>query len=340
MKRQFIQPAVKTKTKQPLSATIKKRTTPKIVIKQQAGTPDYSNSDGPAERIAIIQPGSWGDNINSTLMLKPLKAHWPDSVIDVYTSTLYAGAFHNNPHITNIVKYKAEQKNEALHLVHVIPTDLKGKGYTRIFNPHPMINPDKWTSLKSNAGTNIICAWIRALEDLDIPYKMPLQTILRLTKEEIQNVNNWLRQVDNMNNHRNILMEVHGESGQSFWNDNWTMRVCKHLLNGKTHLFISRRHNGSDIKELQGHAPGKVHFVGHFSIRECAELFNKCQCFFSISSGLSNACNTNWCKDEITWIETINSEAVSSAPIRKEGKTFWYENDLDKFIGMLKEQGI
>lgn len=289
--------------------------------------------------IALIQPASWGDNINSTLMFKPLHDHYGHMRLDVYTADIYASAYANNPYVARVIEFPAATKEKALHLLNVIPPLVQGKGYAKIFCPHPMINGDKWTSIKHGSlGTNLINAWVRALEEANIEYQLPLETILALTPQEVANVDAFCSKV-NMQG-RNLLMEVEGLSGQTYWNAEWTSRVGKHLLRGDTNLFLSRRHADRDVEELQRYAPGRVHFAGSLSIRECAELYNRCDGFFSVSSGLSNACNTNWCKKDKLWIETINSDAVSSAPVRSEGKTFWTDNNLDHFLAMLRERGI
>lgn len=293
-------------------------------------------------KIALVQTGSWGDNINSTLMLKPLKAHYKDCLIDVYTSSYYASAFYNNKYIDHIIKYMATDKQSALHLTCTIPPTIEKRGYDKVFAPHPMFNPGNWTSIKHpEFGTNLICAWIRALEHANIPYSLPLETSLRLTEQEVQRVSSFCKKVKHQKGMRNVLMEVHGESGQTFWDHNWTLATGKHLLGDEnTNLFISRRHNSSDVEELQKFAPGRVYFVGNLSIRECAELFNRCQVFFSVSSGLSNACNTDWCKNDITWVETTNSDSVTSVPIRKSGKIFWHQNNRKTFLAMLQSNQI
>ncbi len=300
--------------------------------------PTYDSNDT-RFKIAIVQPGSWGDNINSTLMFAPLKSKYPDSILDIYTSTLYGSAFNHNPLINGVYLSPAHDKESALHQVHTIPPLLERSGYNKIFVPHPMINGDKWTSIKhGELGTNLICAWVRALEEYDVPYEMPLRTTLRLSQQERDNTSKFCRHLDMTR--RNILMEVLGESGQSHWNPSWTVQVAMHLLNGHTNLFISRHYNSDDVKNLMAHAPGFVHFTGGLTIRECAELFNRCQIFFSVSSGLSNACNTDWCKKDGKWFEVTNSPAVTSAPIRKDGKVFWYNNNIDNFIQMLKSNGV
>lgn len=294
-------------------------------------------------QIAIVQTGSWGDNINSTLMLKPILDHYNgDCAIDIHTSATYGTAFHNNPYVRKIFEYESSSKESALHLTLTIPGELRDSGYSKILAPHPMFNPGCWSSSKyPGLGENLIYAWVHALERENIECPMPPTSVLRLTTEEVKSVDHYCSHIKNMGSMRNILMECHGESGQTFWDHHWTIEVCSHLLgNSDTNLFISRKNSSSDIEQLKRIAPGRIHFVGGLSIRQCAELFNRCQIFFSVSSGLSNACNTDWCKKDITWIETINSHAVASAPIRKEGKIFWLENNIANFKKMLVDNGI
>ena len=309
---------------------------------QNRTAPDMNAIEADAHdgtKIAIVQTGSWGDNVNSTLMLKPLKAKYPNCRIEVHTSTFFASAFNNNPLIDKLIKHPSSDKQNSIHLSLIITPRLSG--YDLVFNPHPMYNGDKWTSIRHpELGTNLILAWVRALEESDIEYELPFETILQLKAKEIKTVDTFCSKVPNFGNSRNILMEVFGESGQSFWKPNWTTTVGKHLLDGNTNLFISRREDSHDITELRNHAPGKVFFVGGLTIRECAELYNRCQAFFSVSSGLSNACNTNWCKNDIIWIETTNSDAVTSAPVRASGKIFWHDNNLNAFISMLRSKTI
>lgn len=291
------------------------------------------------KRFALVQAGSWGDNLISTLMFKPLKRAYPGCLIDVYTSTLYGSAFLHNPDVDEMFQYEASTKEQALNLHHVIPADIANSGYDHVFVPHPMINPDNWTSIRHpELGDSFMCAWVRALEHFGVEYDMPLETVLRLTPAEIELVTTYMRPVPR--GRRNVLMETHGESGQSFWSPAWTEAVGTHLLNGKTNLFISRASNGPEIISLGKKAPGQVWFVGGLSLRSCAELFNRCDVFFSVSSGLSNACNSNWCKKTGKWFEVVNSQTISSAPIRREGKIFWHQQDITAFIEMLKSHGV
>jgi hypothetical protein len=296
----------------------------------------YTNFTAPTLKtsfnIAIIQPGSWGDNINSTLMFKPIKAQYPGSQIDVYTTSSYYSAFDNNPYIDNFIVAEAVGKNMCLNFVHIFPDLIKDFGYQAIINASPCINPGSWSSCRyPGLGENLILSWARALDNLSIEYELPLETILQLRQPEIDKIDNFYRQL-NAGQMFKVLMEVEGESGQSFWNPRWTYEVCQKILSRpNTLIFISKRYTDNVINTLIEQHPNRVKFIGDFSIRECAHLYNKCDAFISISSGLSNACNTNWCKNDIIWIEVVNSTACSSYPIRSEGKTFWHQNDLEFF---------
>ena len=291
-------------------------------------------------KIAIIQPGCFGDNINSTLMLKPIREKYHNATIDVYTTTLYSAAFRNNELINHIYEYPATLKNQALNHVHTIPDKIANKGYDHILNPHPMINPEKWSSTtRPELGTNLICAWVRCLEDIGVRVPAKLNTILRLDEEEKQRAANLFARTSKPHG-RHILMEIGHESGQSFWNNDWTVRVGAHLLDGNTTLYLSRKHDGPDVAQLRGKSAGNVHFVGDLSVRECAALYDHCDYFFCVSSGLMNACNTSDRKTDTQWFEVVNSTVVNSSPIRTDNKTFWYDNNIDEFLGMLKSRGV
>ena len=324
------------------SKQIEKKIEKKILSAAIDRLPLYTAKDK-MTKIALVQTGCWGDNVNSTLMFQPIMNHYKNKcLIDVYTSVRYASAFYNNPLINKIIKYAAADKESSLHLTLTIPDDIKNRGYDKIFIPHPMFNPGNWASIKhEELGENLIYAWVNALESAGIECPMPPQSILKLTENETNKISNFCKKIPDFKDKRNVLMECHGESGQTFWNDSWTYEVGDYLLQDpNTNLFISCIHTCHHVDALKIKAPGRVYFVGDLSIRECAELFNRCRIFMSVSSGLSNACNTNWCKKDIIWIETINSNAVTSAPMRKEGKIFWFENDVIKFKTMLSENGI
>lgn len=284
-----------------------------------------------APNIAIIQPGSWGDNINSTMMLMPLKGAYPNSQIDIYSTKNYQNAFYNNPIISNIIAADIDGKNDSLNFVHIYPDLLKDK-YQIIINASPFINPHDWSSgLYPELGENLMLSWCKALEKINVHYTLPLTTLLYPTEQEKKNVQDWM-QKNIKTQERKALLEVEGESGQSFWNPEWTNQTVQLLASIGITSIISKKYLTGEVQDLMRRYPDKVLFCGDLSIRECSILYNHCDIFFSISSGLSNACNTQLCTRHQIWIETVNSEVPSSMPLRKFGKKFWLKNDLKEFI--------
>lgn len=289
------------------------------------------------DNFAIVQGGAWGDNINSTLMLQPIKSAFPNSKIHVYTSDIYSSAFENNSYIDKLILYKCLDKNQAINLTIAIPPLISNMGYKHIFAPHPMFNPSSWSCINHPEwGENLIFSWVRALEDFGIGYDK-LQTVLQPTESEMTRASSFFESTPSRTRYK-ILMETFGESGQTFFDFRWLDKVVR-LLASKNHIvYISNKNRNNVINALEDQYPNNVVFAGNLSIRECAVLFNNCDCFISVSSGLSNACNTNCCKTNIKWIEVVNSITCSSAAIRKDDKTFWHNNDLDKFCQFLDSE--
>lgn len=291
--------------------------------------------EGARMRIAFVQLGSWGDCINSTLMFAPIKRKWPNCRLEVHTTTLYASAFHNNPYVDALHQTPAATKAQVFSLYDVVPKRITG--YDKVLTPAPILYRDQWRSAKHpELGYNLWCTFLKVMEDNGIDYELPVQGVLRLTDGERDK---GAAEAAPHAGKRRILMEVHGESGQTFWDDNWTLKVGRHLLRDGTALFISNRNKTNAIQQLQ--QLGAV-FVGGLTLRECAELYNHCNAFLSVSSGLCNACNTDWCNRNTTskWFEVVNSNSCDSSVLRRDRKTFFYENNVDKYIELLKAGGL
>lgn len=291
-------------------------------------------------KIAFVQLGSFGDCVNSTLMLKPIKDHYGDCKIEVHTTDLYASAFVDNQYVDYIYQHHADSKTKCFNLYNTVPGMVSEMRYDKVFVPAPILHPNKRNSLlHPEFGQNIITTFMRVLEDNQITYDWPVQTILNVSGSEVMNVNRWLAKNMIRWKEHNVLMEVNGESGQTFWDHKWTNEVVKHIMRSDANVFISRRELTNDVKELVLRYKHKVFWVGDLTIRECTVLYNLCDVFISVSSGLSNACCTNHCAkpdgNKRKWYEVINSPTVSSSPLGTDGKVFWYDNDITGFINSL-----
>lgn len=297
-------------------------------------------------KIGFVQLGSFGDCINSTLMIEPIVNHFTNDYghveLDVITTTFYRDAFVNCPNVNRIIAYEAKSKKAAFDLYNSIPASIaNNKSYDKVFVPAPILLPNHRNSLKHpEFGNNLICTFMRALEEEGIDYKFPVKTQLRLGIDEINEVNKFINNIGfNTYNPRFILMEVHGESGQTYWNDNWTNKVLDYLTTDPNNIiFVSRRELTKNVKSFIDNGKNVID-ASKLSLRCCGELFNRCDVFIGVSSGLTNICNTSWCKKNIQWFEAVNSPTVCSAPLRETDKNFFFDDDCDGFIRLLKSVG-
>lgn len=283
-------------------------------------------------KIAIVQTGCYGDNVNSTLLIKPLKNKYPDSIIDIYTVERYADPYKNNPNINQIFTTQINEKNEALNAINTIKT----AGYDITIRNHPLFNKN-WSSHKHpELNENIILSWVNWLEANDIDYEYPIKTELHLTDQEKEEAQNFY---NNLNRNRKgvVLIEAESESRQSFWDANWTDQITKHLVNLGYIVLINSIREQNLAKELERYNANKIKWVGDHSIRTCAGIYDHCDVFISVSSGLSNACNTNQrTHNNKKWIEVVNSLVCSSKAVGPtDHKTFWHNNNLNEFTQYL-----
>lgn len=290
-------------------------------------------------KIAFVQTASWGDCVNSTLMFKPIKAKWPGCRLDVHTTTMYGSAYDHNPDIDGLIKHPVHHKDSAFNLYNTLPQQLRD--YDKVMVPAPILWPNRRDSLRHpEYGPNLWCTFLRALEEDGIDYPMPPVSVLRLTNSEVEQARATAAVGAGK---RCLLMEVEGLSGQTYWNDAWTDTVGTYLL-GRPDvcLFISKRTSTPAIQRLQvpRNNGSRAIFVGHLSLREGAELYNHCHAFLSISSGLCNACCTDWCRRDVLWLEAVNSPSVTSVVFRSDNKHFWYDNNVDGYLRLLTAVGL
>lgn len=285
-------------------------------------------------KIAIIQPGCFGDNVNSTLMFKPIKDKYPTSEIDIFTAERYHQPFLLNPYINNIIKLPSKNKNDALNLIYTIAPS----NYDLIIKSHPLINKT-WSSHKHpELGENLILSWVNWLERHDINYDYPLKTDLILSEEEEKTAKEFLdKHIHPQDKKGIILIEAEGESGQSFWDWRWTEKVTNTLHQMGYVVLINNVKEASVAQQLQLNHKNRTTWVGNLSLRTVTSIYDHCDCFISVSSGLSNACNTQQRSTKPKWIEVVNSLACSSNVVGSKEKLFWLENNLEKFINKIKE---
>lgn len=282
-------------------------------------------------KIAIIQTGCWGDNVNSTLMFAPIRKKYPNSIIDIFTADRYHSPFLKNPYINEIIKLPSANKNDALNLMHTV----RPENYDLVIRNHPMLNKNWSSHLNPGLGENLILSWVNWLEANNVPYEIPLTTDLILSDVEKQAPIDFIQQHVSKDRKGIILVEAETESGQSFWNAQWTDTVARKLHAMGYIVLINSMREASIAQNLQACTGNRIIWMGGFTLRTMAAFYDHSDVFISVSSGLSNACNTQQRKIIPHWLEVVNSLTCSSNVIRSTDKTFWHDNNITHFCDHL-----
>lgn len=106
-----------------------------------------------------------------------------------------------------------------------------------------------------------------------------------------------------------IMLETEYGSGQSHWNDDLTrdcMRVARSTLGFCNFVFASPK----SCEKFRDDA-GVVDCSG-FSIRQCIPIFNRCNLFIGVGSGISHAVGS-WTASPVRRIDCTNGTALSTS---------------------------
>ena len=213
-------------------------------------------------------------------------------------------------------------------------TMINPKGYDLIVRNHPMYNKNWSSKLHPELGENLILSWVNWMEENNIEYEYPLKTDLFLAEEETRAPTEFIEKLPK-DRKGIILIEAESESGQSFWNGQWTDVIAKKLHTMGYIVLINSVKEAPLAKNLQTTTGNRVIWMGDYTLRTMAAFYDHSDAFISVSSGLSNACNTQQRKIIPTWIEVVNSLTCSSNVIRSTGKTFWHDNNLQNFCDFI-----
>ncbi len=293
--------------------------------------------------VAIIQLVSYGDVLLSTCVTDAIKKHRPDWRITFVTSSICGDAIRNNPSIDEIKIIQVKNKQEAFDNWGHITDKIKSQ-FDRVIIPWAgILQPSDWRLINNHLGANnFMWAYPRMVQSLGMPYSGKIKTFLYPTPDEYSKVRSFLNSLDRVQ-HKMIMMEIAGDSGQTHWNITWTEAAIKLLISiyPKMHLFIS--HGGpepqhlSELRKIYNKKKQHIHYMNNMSLREMSILYNDCDIMFSVSSGTANACMTHLCKKNIRWFELVNAAHWDSFPMwHDQNKFIFYKNQPDTYFAQVK----
>ena len=291
--------------------------------------------------LGIVAMASWGDVIISTIIPKVYKDQRPDTKITFYTSSACAGALLNNPSIDNLVVIPAS-KDHSWAIQDSIIADARKK-HEKVITPWAGFTPQcDWIPLNRPGWDyefhpNFMWATVRTAQSEGLAVPNPPVIYLYPWPEEIENANKFVASLNN--GRRKVIMEVEGQSGQSWMRQSWIDPIMTVFMEKwkDVDLLISKGGDESpEIAAAKAKWPGRVHLMNKLSLREVSVVFNSCDAFIGCSSGTGNACHTHLCKKNILWFETVKDRLWDSWPLRPYGKFYHRSEDPQTFFDLIR----
>lgn len=295
--------------------------------------------------LAIVALASWGDVVISTVIPRAAKAQW-GSRVTFYVSSACAGAVRGNPDIDDLVIITAT-KDEAWALQDGVIAQARLK-HQLVVAPWPGFRPrENWDAIPATGRPNFMWAYARAAQEIGLDVPMSDQGMMTIylypNAAERQRAATFL--AGQGRERPNLLMEIRGDSGQSYWNDYWTEVVLGRLMrhyHGELNVWVS---NGGPeppvITMIKQAWPGRTSYLNEYSLREISVLANHADIFVGCSSGTSNAIQTHLVRPVPLWFEAVNDPVWASFPLRPEGrhsayaKTIYYGGDPSEFAELI-----
>nr|WP_321397821.1 hypothetical protein [uncultured Desulfobacter sp.] len=251
-----------------------------------------------------------GDILLCTPIARQLKSDDPECHITWYTSKRYAFVLDNNPYIDEVIAlpdmplhncqvldifkpYMTSENAGLFALNSEIPRLRNERPWTRFFTPAPYLNYQELDRLPPEASLLDI---IKSYADFD--WTVPDLPVIRLTNIEIRKAKQY---VDALPCGIKILIETEFKSRQSYFDFDCLINLIKSILYLKPVVIITSKNRPAYFKEIQNLYKQIYWFSGEFRLN--AELYNNCDGFVGVSSGVSTLTYSDWCRNDLPKLE-------------------------------------
>ncbi|MEM7202222.1 MAG: methyltransferase domain-containing protein [Planctomycetota bacterium] len=289
-------------------------------LKQAAGP-------GPAKRYAIAVFHNRGDVLAATPIARQLKADDPHCHVTCFTSGMGEPMLRGNPHIDEIV----ELKGDPLGLDPEIQRLQTTEPWAGFFTPASYMNKG---AAKAVTGGARVSAYSDMQASAQIAWSEPYEFTLRLSDHEVAQARRyWSR----LPAGPKILIESEFMSDQSPWTDDWAKDLFDAFRDlDPVFVFSGLSQPGLDAELLAKHA--KI-IDCREPMRLNAEMFNLCDAFIGVGSGISAISYSDWCRRDVPRIELCRSPYFSAAELPDPGQ-LWTCFSRSRFREALREVAI
>ena len=238
------------------------------------------------KRILLGQLGSNGDCLHVTTIARQIKSDYPNCHLTWAISSLCRSMIENNPYVDEIWEITAGNWNEIAAAWYWLEQEaedcLKEGKFDEVFltqvSPNNYQNYDGTTRVSHYRG-------------YPKPITVPIQNILRLRDDEVENVRLFAEKHNLSKCSQVILFEYTSNSLQSFVTPDYALSVAQSIVSliPDCSIILSshREINATDERIIDGSV---------LSLRENAELTKYCTLFIGCSSGVTQTALSDWAK--------------------------------------------
>jgi hypothetical protein len=273
----------------------------------------------------IVNLGGKGDIVNTTMLPKLYKEHGYDQVVWI-TFRKNMSILENNPYIDRIVPVEdisdnsfVQQSNHVFATA-VLKKQMEESGYDCVF-PAPYSSPI-YTGNTEVALLELIRKTVSSEFNLSTEDAAKCLPQIFLSENEVEEARSFFKTLPT--DKKIVLVEHETLSNQTFVNTENLLDVTKSLSNKFPELFFVftgfRKINETHAVSYNG------------SFKSNVELYNLCQGFISVASGVTCLIHSDYCPDDKLTLEIVRGRHWSSADyLHKKNKLFvTHPNDIVK----------
>lgn len=249
------------------------------------------NTEIPLFGIALFH--GIGDILCSTPIPRQLKQDYPGCRIVFYTSERLKFALENNPYIDELIALPGVP----LELDETVDELKKERPWTRFFTPAPYMNYDR------EPGADLF-ELTKAAAGME--FSVPYQPVMQLTDTEVQQVQEYWNQLARQYHpsRKRILVETEFQSEQTPWDESYARAMIEALRHLQPVFIITAKNKPAYFDALKA-VYADIEWC-NLPFRHNAELFNRCDAFVGVSSGISCLAQSTWCRNDVPRIEVVH----------------------------------
>lgn len=267
------------------------------------------------DRILLGQLGANGDCLYATILARQLRHDYPRAHITWAISTQCVSLLKNNPDINEIWEVPVSGWDEHAITWRVFEREAARRYIRREFDL--VILSQIWPSHFENYDGTIRPSILRSYQR---PITVPIENVIRLSDEEVENVERFAREADLHSYEHRILFECSSKSGQSFVTPEFAQAVADEVyrrLPSSTVIFST--HLPMSLRDPRSRYAAKL------SLREIGFLTNHCSLFVGCGSGQTVAATSTVSKP-LPMIQILSSSTSVYASFAHDFEYFGITN--------------